>query len=121
MQEMSLAEDKLVDEISALIPNAFNRTKSDAPVVWAALWTVILVYREALLMFGSNARLFKSGFDKVSRHFLEALVVILGAHFRTTEQQKALDNADGLFLVGRQDLCAAYASARSGRQAFCKY
>jgi hypothetical protein len=55
-RELHSAEEKVVKEICALVPDAFTADDdSDCPAVWAALWSVILLYRHALQMAGTNS------------------------------------------------------------------
>jgi len=119
-RKMVEAEEKVMEQISALIPQAFSKSNSDIPAVWASLWSVMLVYRQALKMVGRNGGIFKPGFGDMTRRLLCALTITLSEHFRTRKVLEALDNADQPSFLGRQDVMAAFERARLERRIFCK-
>lgn len=119
-RKMTSAEEKVIDEICSLIPHAFNKVNSDTPAVWASLWSVILVYRQALQMVGSNAAAFKDGFGDVTRRLLDALIVTLSDHFRTRKILDAVDSPLQPSFLGQEDVMAAFELARRERRILCK-
>ena len=121
-RKMAEAEEKVIEQISALIPQAFDvgKKNSDSPAVWASLLSVILVYRQALELAGSNGGVFKNNFGDMTRRLLDALILTLADHFRTRKVQEALDNAYQPSFLGRQDVMAAFERARRERCILCK-
>src|SRR5689334_22695349 len=47
-RRMWSAEEKVMTEIHAIVKTGLSKSLSEAPVVWAALWSVIMLYRQAL-------------------------------------------------------------------------
>lgn len=119
-REMSSAEEKAIDEISDLIPIAFSNKNSNAPAIWAALWSVISIYRSALQKVASHVVAFKDDFGEVTRRLLDALIVALDDHYRTRKVLEALDIAIQPSFLGWDDVQAAYDQARRERRGFCE-
>ncbi|OIW35012.1 hypothetical protein CONLIGDRAFT_639333 [Coniochaeta ligniaria NRRL 30616] len=117
-REMSSAEEKAIDEISNLIPIAFSNNNSDAPAIWAALWSVISIYRSALQKVASHVVAFKDDFGEVTRRLLDALIVAFCDHYRTRKVLETLDSAFQPSFLGWDDVRAAYDQARQKRHCF---
>lgn len=128
--KMSSAEAKAIQEIENLIPIAFTNDNSDIPVVWAALWSLILTYRQVLQMVAGGTVAFKDNFTEVTSRLLDALIVALSAHYRTRRVLEILDKAALLSFDDKamepsflryDDVRNAYDQARLERYGFCEY
>lgn len=120
-RKMAQAEEKVIDEISHLIPDAFCKENVDAPVVWASLWSVIVAYRQALQMVDANAIAVRDGFVEVTRRLLDALILILSDHFRTRKKSEAVDSISQWSFLAHRDVTAAFEQARLERLILCEY
>lgn len=121
-RKMASAEEKVIDEMGHIIvPNGFNKKYSDTPAVWACVWSVTLLYRQALQMLASKTAVFKDGFRDVTGKLLDAYVVALHDLFRVRKVHDSLDNIHQLSFLGNHVVTAAYEQARRERRSFCEY
>ena len=119
--KMSSAETMAIHKICDIIPTAFSSDNTETPAVWATLWTISLVYRQAMQMALGNPVAFKNGFREVTGRLFDSLIVALHDHFRTRKVLEALNQMYQPSFQGYQEVIAAYKQAQRESSIFCEY
>ncbi|KAB5580764.1 hypothetical protein GE09DRAFT_1213203 [Coniochaeta sp. 2T2.1] len=116
--QMSSAEEKAINDICDIIPNAFSNMKDpkETPAVWASLWALVLVYGQAIQLAAKNPLAFKNGFGEVTGRLLDALIVAMCGHFRTRNVLEALNRVCQPSFLENQDVMTAFEQARLERR-----
>ncbi|KAB5536598.1 hypothetical protein GE09DRAFT_1226657 [Coniochaeta sp. 2T2.1] len=116
--QMSSAEEKAINDICDIIPNAFSKMKDpkETPAVWASLWALALVYGQAIQLAAKNPLAFKNGFGEVTGRLLDVLIVALCGHFRTRNVLEALNSVWQPSFLGNEDVMTAFEQARVERR-----
>lgn len=117
-REMFTTEEKVFNETRSLLSPTFRSQES--PAIWAALWSIILLYRQALLMNQQKVMYFNDKFDEVTSKLFDGLVIILSCRFRTRKSLESLDLPIQPAFLGDPTIKMAYDRAQDERSGFCE-